>query len=197
MLKFTGRIKKLSIAAAMIYGLIAPINADAKGDRGGLEAQIEKLAPEQQTQAKALMEEIKAKNAPIREAIKAKKAEIDALMKTPAPDKTQLEALSKQIGELRGKELVNRMEMKEKFQKAGLPDLRKDGKNKEGKDWGDKGKPDRDNKKQGKKERSHPGLEQLTPEQQASARQIFEEGRAATQPIREQLKAKNAANRFF
>lgn len=190
MKNFTGKVARLMIAAAMIYGLVAPINAEAKGEKGDFAAQLEKLTPEQQTQAKALFEEVKAANSPLREAIQAKRAEIESLMKSANPDKTKLEALSREIGELRGQEMINRIQMREKFQKAGLPDLRKGGGDKPEKADKREGRAGKPDKRMDKKERYNQKLTQLTPEQQATAKQIFENNKSAMAPVREQIRAK-------
>lgn len=164
--------------AALIAGLAQPV--DAKPEHGGLGKKIEGLAPDQQVKAKALMDEIKSSNAPIKEAIKTKRGEIDALMQAPNPDKMQLEKLSKDIGELRGKLLTNRVEMKGKFEAAGIKDFPK---GKGGKDMKKPGKPvDMAN--------DNPRLEQLTQEQQDQAKQIYAQSKAVMDPIRENIRAK-------
>lgn len=186
----TKRIATLTLAAALICGFVFPSAGLAKPGGSELEKRIEQLAPEQQSRARNILEESRAANGQLREAVKAKRAEIDALMKEASPDRARLESLSKELGELRGKELVARLEMREKFKAAGIPDLRKDGKDgKEGRDlMVHDGKKGRDGRKGGLER----GLEKLSPEQQAAARKIIDENRASTSATREALKARTA-----
>lgn len=178
-------MKKLGVlilAAAMFCGVSG--YANAKGGKGnGVGHYMEQLTPEQQNQAKAIFEEGKTGSQGLREEIAAKKAELDGVMKSANPDLARIEALSKELGQLRGKELAARMDTAEKLKKAGLPEMKKPGK-RDGKPEGKKGdQQDFVNKR----------IAQLPEAKQAEARKFYDDYQAAVSSTRESLNAKRAA----
>lgn len=181
------RIATLALAAALICGFAFPAQSFAKGEVSEFARQMEQLNPEQQTQARAIFDDMIAANAANREAIRAKRMEMANLLKSANPDTARIEALAREIGELKGHELVSNIEMRERLQKAGLPD------------FGKQTTPSADkrivrNDNNGKKiERRHNSrLDNLTAEQQATAKKIFSESREAMSPLREAIKTRRA-----
>lgn len=79
------------------------------------------LTAEQQMQAKKIFDESYEKTRNIRQTLGAKRAELDALLSGQDPDKSKIEDLSREIGELRGKMISERVEVRSKLAKAGLP----------------------------------------------------------------------------
>lgn len=79
------------------------------------------LTAEQQMQAKKIFDESYERTRNIRQALGAKRAELDALLSSQDPDKTKIEDLSREIGELRGKMISERVEVRRKLAEAGLP----------------------------------------------------------------------------
>lgn len=79
------------------------------------------LSAEQQMQAKKIFDESYEKTKNIRQTLGAKRAELDAQLSSPEPDKNIIENLSREIGELRGKMISERVEVRNKLAKAGLP----------------------------------------------------------------------------
>lgn len=175
------KIGALVLATAMVCGFSGL--ASAKGQRGeGAARYMEQLNPEQQKKAAVIFEEGKIAARQVREEIRAKKAELDQIMKSANPDTARIEALSRELGELRGKELNARMATAEKLKKAGLPEMKK---------------PARDGarEKAGKgysEEFVNKRIANLTEEKQAEARKLFEDSMAATSQTREDLKAAKA-----
>lgn len=79
------------------------------------------LSSEQQATARKLHSETLAGTSGIREKLHAKRAELDAQLASPEPDKDKIESLSRDIGELRGKLMAARVELRAKLAKEGIP----------------------------------------------------------------------------
>lgn len=79
------------------------------------------LTAEQQMQAKKIFDESYEKTRKIRQTLGAKRAELDALLSSQDPDKVKIEDISREIGELRGNMISDRVEVRSKLAKAGLP----------------------------------------------------------------------------
>lgn len=177
-------VKKLGVlvlAAALFCGISG--YADAKGPKGnGAPRYMEQLTPEQQNQARAIFEEGKNARQVLAADIAAKKAELAEVMKSASPDAARIEALSKELGQLRGKEMLVRMETTEKIKKAGLPELKKPVR--------DGQKPEA--RKGGKEEFANKRIAKLPEAKQAEARKIYADYQAATAQTRESLKANRA-----
>lgn len=57
-----------------------------------------------------------------RKSMDEKRAQLGEIMHSQSPDKAAIERLSREIGELRGQEMVERIELRQKFAEAGLPE---------------------------------------------------------------------------
>lgn len=173
-------MKKLAVlvlATGLFCGASFP--AEAKEGKGhGAMRYMEQLSPEQQSQARAIFEEGRSANQSLREQIAAKKAELSQIMKSANPDSARIEALSKEIGQLRGKEMLARMDTVEKLKKAGFPEMKKpDSEERKG-----------DFKRGDAQEFANKRIARLPEAKQADARKIFDEYQAATSQTREALK---------
>lgn len=177
-------MKKLGVlvlAAAICCGFSGAASAkDGKGDGPG--RYMEQLNEAQRDQARAIFEESKSANRELRETIRAKREQLSDLMKSATPDVAAIEALSKEIGQLRGKAMVAKLATGEKLKQAGLPEMKK---------------PDRiekrpEDRKGDREEFVNRRVAKLPQEKQAEARKLFEESRTATSGIREELQSKRA-----
>lgn len=111
----------LTLAATLVCACAFPVAPSfAKGDRNQ-NSQLQQLSPEQQTTAKRILKESRVETAPLREALKSKKAELDEQMQSAAPDRERVETLAREIGELQGKILVARIDMRNRLKQEGLP----------------------------------------------------------------------------
>lgn len=79
------------------------------------------LSQEQMAQARKIFNDNYASMEATRKALTAKRAELDAQLASPTPDKAKIESLSREIGELRGKILSSRVEVRTQLEKQGLP----------------------------------------------------------------------------
>lgn len=124
-IKMTIIYKKLfafGIAALLLAGL----QGEARAQEGlyygcGRCAGQPALTPEQQANARKIFNENYENTRNIREALGEKRAELDALLSAANPDKARIEDLSREIGELRGKMIAARVEVRNKLAQAGLP----------------------------------------------------------------------------
>lgn len=165
MKSFQKKIAALTFAA---IAMSVSFTAEAKGPRGDAPVEMN-LTTEQQAAVKKIMDAGRAAVAETKTALESKKIELENQLKSDNPDKTQIETLSREIGELRGKLMVNRINTREELRKAGL--------------HGDILKRD---KKHNKKPRDF----NLNEEQRATAKKIIDESRAVSQPLREAIAAK-------
>lgn len=79
------------------------------------------LSPEQMRQAQKIFDENFASMDATRQELAAKRAELNALLASPNPDRGKIERLSADIGQLRGKMLAARADVRAKLQQQGLP----------------------------------------------------------------------------
>lgn len=165
----------LVLAAAFCCGFSGAVNAkDGKG------RYMEQLTEAQRDQARAIFEESRNANRELRETIRAKSEQLSDMMKSASPDAAAIEALSKEIGQLRGKELAARLATGEKLKQAGLPEMKK---------------PERiekrpEAKKGDREEFVNRRVARLPQEKQAEARKIFEDSQSVRSQLREDLQAK-------
>lgn len=168
----------LVLAAGIFCSVTAP--ASAKGPKGMGGHYMEQLSPAQQKQARAILEA--GRDQSLREEIAAKKAVLETVVKSPNPDLARIGTLSRELGELRGKELINRMETAEKLKGAGLPEMKKPAKPE---------KPAGD--EQGRKEEfASRRIAQLPEAKQAEARKIYDAWQENVSQTREALKTNRA-----
>lgn len=79
------------------------------------------LTPQQLEQAKKIFQENYASTDAIRQQLAAKREQLNTVLSSDNPDKGQIESLSRQIGELRGKLLAARVDARKQLQQEGLP----------------------------------------------------------------------------
>lgn len=107
---------------AAFHGPGAPAPAPGQGNFGApCPAFGPGLSPEQMQQAQQIFNESFASMDGTRQTLAAKRAELNALLASPNPDKGQIERLSTEIGQLRGKMLAARADVRAKLQQQGLP----------------------------------------------------------------------------
>ncbi len=112
----------LALAAALALGFSATAQAYHGGWGGGGPGYSQPLNQEQRNAAEKIYKENYDKTQATRDALVAKRAELDAQLANPAPDKGKIERLSREIGELRGKLLTSREEMRAQLKAAGIPE---------------------------------------------------------------------------
>lgn len=122
-----------------------------EGKKGGKEEfinkRIAKLPQEKQAEARKLFDQSRNANSQVREELKTRKAELDKAL--TAGDAAAVEAISANIGELKGKMLVAKAELRQNLVKAGIPadtfdrEGKKDGKHGKGRKDGRHGKGDK------------------------------------------------------
>lgn len=98
--------------------------AEARGGRHngyGPGYNYNNLTPEQQEKARKLHDEHYNSVAPIRQQMIVKQAELDALLINEKPDAKKVESLSRDLGELRGKMMNQRLALRDRLEKEGLP----------------------------------------------------------------------------
>ena len=79
------------------------------------------LTEDQQATAKKLYSEHKAATSELRLKMKSKRAELDSLMYTTTPDLAKVEAVAKEMGDIRTKLVVSQAKMNAEMVKAGVP----------------------------------------------------------------------------
>lgn len=79
------------------------------------------LTPQQMEQARKIFDNNYQAMSETRELLNAKRAQLKAVMAQPNPDKSQIETLSREIGELRGKILAARVDVRNQLSSQGLP----------------------------------------------------------------------------
>lgn len=116
------RVASLSIAVALGIGFMTPQMPLAKsGGENGIPGFTKELTAKQQDTLKKIWSENLAVRKSLRKALAVKRAELNEIMKSENPDKAKIESISREIGELRGKMLVEGAETHAKLAKAGLP----------------------------------------------------------------------------
>lgn len=79
------------------------------------------LTPEQMEAARQIFNNNFASMDTTRQALAAKRAELNSVLASPQPDGAKIESLSREIGELRGKMLAARAEVRSQLARNGLP----------------------------------------------------------------------------
>lgn len=79
------------------------------------------LSQEQMDTAKKIFDNSYAGMEATRRALAAKSAELDAQLSSQNPDNAKIESLSREIGELQGKMLAARADVRSQLEKAGIP----------------------------------------------------------------------------
>lgn len=95
--------------------------ANARGEEDGIPGFTKTLNARQQATLKKIWSENAAARKELRKALAAKRGELAGQMKSETPDKAKIESLSREIGELRGKMLVEGAQTHARVAKAGLP----------------------------------------------------------------------------
>lgn len=110
----------LFMAAALMLG--AGI-AHAQGNVPAyqMEPYGQQLTPEQMDKARKIWNDAYAEMENTRQALAARRAELDRQLASPNPDRDRITALSREIGELRGRMLAARVDARDKMAAQGLP----------------------------------------------------------------------------
>jgi len=111
---FNFRTLSLSLALAAMLGLSGAAMAGPHG--GGMM----NLSPEKQEIVKKLHEDFYNSTKPIRQELIAKRHELDAQLYNANPDEKKIEALTKEISDLRAKLYSARVTLKGKLIKEGI-----------------------------------------------------------------------------
>lgn len=82
----------------------------------------QRLSPQQRQQAEKIFNDNFASMEATRQALAEKRAELDDELQSDNPDTDKIEAISRQIGELRGKMLSARVKTRSQLAEQGLPD---------------------------------------------------------------------------
>lgn len=117
----TIRMTTLALAAILVLGLAGLAQARGHGDWDGGPRYNAPLSQEQEDKAQQIFSSHYEKTEAIRQALITKRAELQAQMVSNSPDKAKIESLSREIGELRGKMLAARTELRTQLDKQGLP----------------------------------------------------------------------------
>lgn len=116
------KIVSLFFAAALLLGGAALASAATDSDmRYQMQPYGQQLTPQQMEKAQKIYDDSYAEMEQAREALAAKRAELDRQLASNNPDRNRIEALSREIGELRGKMLTSRMDLRNKLASQGLP----------------------------------------------------------------------------
>ncbi|MDE6734914.1 MAG: periplasmic heavy metal sensor [Desulfovibrio sp.] len=117
---FNKKLTTLALAAILALGMAGAAQAAGRDYRPDAQA-YPGMSAEQQTKAKKIHDETVAATSETREKLRAKRAELDAQLASPEPDKDKIESLSREIGELRGKLMAARVDLRAKLAKEGIP----------------------------------------------------------------------------
>lgn len=121
MKKTTLRTTSLALAAILVLGFAGISQARGHGGWDDGPRYNAPISPEQQEKAEKIFSSYYEKMDSVRQALITKRAELDAQMSSPSPDKAKIESLSREIGELRGKMLAARTDLRAQLDKEGLP----------------------------------------------------------------------------
>ncbi len=113
----------LFIVAAFIFGAVAISDAQGPNDapRYQMQPYGQQLTPQQMEQARQIWQQSYAEMEGTRQALANKRAELDQQLASPNPDRGRIESLSREIGELRGKILSSRADVRSQLAARGLP----------------------------------------------------------------------------
>lgn len=113
----TSQWKKYLVATVLVLGISgvgAAVAAPAPAD----------VNPEEmRAKAEKIHEDHRAATDTTRQQLMVKEAELKGQMQSVNPDTGRIEALSKEIGELRGRLAVAKIKMKQQLEKEGLADM--------------------------------------------------------------------------
>lgn len=121
MTTFSKRITTLALAGILALGAAGAAQAANGRDYRPDAYAYPGLSAEQQATAQKLHAESLADTNTLRDALRAKRAELDAQLASPDPDKGKIESLSRDIGELRGKLMAARVDLRAKLAREGIP----------------------------------------------------------------------------
>ena len=121
MKKTTLRTTSLALAAILVLGFAGISQARGHGGWDDGPRYNAPISPEQQEKAEKIFSSHYEKMDSVRQSLITKRAELDAQMSSPSPDKAKIESLSREIGELRGKMLAARTDLRAQLDKEGLP----------------------------------------------------------------------------
>lgn len=117
----------LSLAAVAVLSLsalaVAGPGFGPGAGPGGCGGPMQALTPEQREQAIALFEEHQKAMIPLREQIRTKSALLDSALGTKPVDEKAVDALTRELGDLKVRQFTAQVELRKKFAAAGLPDL--------------------------------------------------------------------------
>lgn len=118
---FKKSFASLAIAAALVLGASAG-QAQPDGVPPAYQMQPYRgLTAQQEQEAQKIFVDNYAEMEATRQALAAKRMELDQQLASPSPDKGKIERLSREIGELRGKMLSARADVRAKLNQKGLP----------------------------------------------------------------------------
>ncbi|MBQ3059031.1 MAG: periplasmic heavy metal sensor [Desulfovibrio sp.] len=122
MKKMTLRMNALALLAVLSLACADFAQAKPEGDiQKDCPRKEVSLSQEQRDAMEKLSREYFDKTLSLRQALMVKKAELEAQMISPRPDTAKVEALSREIGELRGKMTVARINFRTELEKQGIP----------------------------------------------------------------------------
>lgn len=121
MKKTTLRTTSLALAAILVLGVAGVSQARGQGGWAGGPGYNAPISPEQEEKANRIFDSHYARMDSVRQTLITRQAELDAQMSSPTPDKAKIESLSREIGELRGKMLAARADLRAQLDKEGLP----------------------------------------------------------------------------
>lgn len=107
-----------SLTLALCFSFLTCDLASAKKGDYGSEIQ---LTAEQKEKAKAIFSKNREAISDTRQLLKEKKEQFKQLMESSNPDRAQAQTLSGEIGDLQGKLLLNRFDLRQQLVKEGLP----------------------------------------------------------------------------
>ena len=113
-----------SIFCVLAIAVSLPVMAhpgDHYPNNGWMPCWNQQLTPQQMEQVKKIFDDNYVATNDIRQLLRKKRNELDSLLYAPDPDKDRIEALSREIGELRGKILAARIDARAQLAKEGLP----------------------------------------------------------------------------
>lgn len=111
----------LGLAVTLCCGAALPEAAFARSDGDKMPGFTRELTARQQATVKKIWSETAATRKELRKALAGKRGELGQVMKSQTPDKSKIESISREIGELRGKLLVEGLETHARLVKANLP----------------------------------------------------------------------------
>lgn len=123
---FSKRLGMAALAAVFAAGLAISAPASAKEGKGAelLQAEMDRLqlTQEQQATAKKLLGEARENRAALKKAIDLKEEELDQLVTTDPTKGDEIIAMSREIGEMKGKLRASKGQLQLKLREAGLPE---------------------------------------------------------------------------